>query len=222
LPAGGSMLSVRAVRAVFLVAVAWFYFWPSASPYGNGHTLAQSTNLAHRNGRMKPVSAIPRRLMFVAVNGFLTKGDLDAASASGLHLAAALNVQRTVRMHRNVSHKMYTDADCLEVLQEQKRHAMWKTVAQRLRPTRLQHAPPALDQAQGSLQPRPASANWQDLSQLARRVLACFPHRRHVLLHAFRHEKYAPFKSDICRAAALFKEGGFYLDNDIAPEVNVV
>ena len=68
--------------------------------------------------------------MFVAVNGFLTKGDLDAASASGLHAAAALNVQRTVRMHRNVSHKMYTDDDCLEVLQEQKRRAMWKAAAQ--------------------------------------------------------------------------------------------
>ena len=103
--------------------------------------------------------------MFVAVNGFLTKGDLDAASASGKHSAAAFNVQRTVRMHRNVSHTMYTDDDCLEVLLEQKRHA---------------------------------------------------------LVHAFRHEKYAPFKSDICRAAALFKEGGFYLDNDVAPEVSVV
>ena len=103
--------------------------------------------------------------MFVAVNGFLTKGDLDAASASGKHSAAAFNVQRTVRMHRNVSHTMYTDDDCLEVLLEQKRHA---------------------------------------------------------LVHAFRHEKYAPFKSDICRAAALFKEGGFYLDNDIATEVDVV
>ena len=68
--------------------------------------------------------------MFVAVNGFLTKGDLFAASASGLHAAAALNVQRTVRMHRNVSHKMYTDDDCLEVLQEQKRRAMWKAAAQ--------------------------------------------------------------------------------------------
>ena len=118
------MLSVRAARAIFLVAVAWFYFGPSASPYGNGHTLAQATNRAHRSARTTPVSAIPRRLMFVAVNGFLTKGDLFAASASGLHAAAALNVQRTVRMHRNVSHKMYTDDDCLEVLQEQKRRAM--------------------------------------------------------------------------------------------------
>tara|TARA_B100000795_G_scaffold253079_1_gene223057 strand:- start:665 stop:1183 length:519 start_codon:yes stop_codon:yes gene_type:complete len=120
------MLSVRAARVVFLVAAAWFYFGPPASPYGNGHTLAQATNRAHRSSRTKPTSAIPRRLMFVAVNGFLTKGDLYAASASGLHPAAALNVQRMVRMHRNVSHKMYTNDDCLEVLQEQKRHTMWK------------------------------------------------------------------------------------------------
>ena len=48
-----NMLSVRVARAVFLVAAAWFYFGPSASPYGNGHTLAQATNLAHRSARTR-------------------------------------------------------------------------------------------------------------------------------------------------------------------------
>ena len=86
----------------------------------------------------------------------------------------------------------------------------------------LQHAPPAPDQDEGGLQPRPASANWQTCSENKAGHTDLVFHRRHALIHAFRHENYAPFKSDICRAAALFKEGGFYLDNDVAPEVSVV
>ena len=41
---------------------------------------------------------------------------------------------------------------------ERRWRPLWKTAAQRLRHFALQHAPPAPEQAQGGLQPRPASA----------------------------------------------------------------
>ena len=44
---------------------------------------------------------------------------------------------------------------------------------------------------------------------------------RQQLVHGFMHETYGPFKSDICRAALLWQEGGYYLDNDITPQVNL-
>lgn len=46
--------------------------------------------------------------------------------------------------------------------------------------------------------------------------------KRHVLLHAFKHESYGPNKKDVCLAAILHSAGGFYFDNDIMPDVNVV
>lgn len=41
---------------------------------------------------------------------------------------------------------------------------------------------------------------------------------RHGLAQAYEHEKYGPFKSDMCRMAALYESGGFYLDNDLYME----
>ena len=50
--------------------------------------------------------------------------------------------------------------------------------AQEPRPFALPHAPPAPDQAQGGLQPRPASANWQKRSGWPAIPALCVPRRQ--------------------------------------------
>jgi len=41
---------------------------------------------------------------------------------------------------------------------------------------------------------------------------------QHGLAEAYEHENYGPFKSDMCRMAALYESGGFYMDNDLYVE----
>ena len=129
--------------------------------FGTGHKLAQQVNGRYEDNDTSTGVPVPRQLVIVAVRDLFTLSDLNGTTRphTARARAAVDNVQRTIQEIR-WPYRLYTDADCVQLLHEQSRP---------------------------------------------------------VLLHAFKHEKYAPFASDICRAAVLYKHGGMYLDNDLVP-----
>lgn len=149
-----NILCGRQRRACALVAllITWMHTLAPLTRHvhGTGIRLAQLTNQKHAAAcaTHHEDRGIPKRLISVAKTDALTP-----------------NVERTRSVHADVPFRLYTDDNCTQLLQAQ---------------------------------------------------------RRHVLLHAFQHETYGPFKSDICRAAVLYHEGGFYLDNDLVPDVNLI
>ena len=108
---------------------------------GTGHKLAQQVNGRYEDNDTSTGVPVPRQLVIVAVRGLFTLSDLNGTTRphTARARAAVDNVQRTIQEIR-WPYRLYTDADCVQLLHEQSRP---------------------------------------------------------VLLHAFKHEKYAPFASDI-------------------------